>query len=376
MVMIGGSLRLVALIWISLCPMGLAAVVPDVRCAAEPGQGYALFVPSNYNAERSWPLLLLFDPRARGVQGVERFAAAAEKYGWIVAGSNNSRNGDWAGSLAALSAMSQDVLGRYRINEKRLYTGGMSGGARVATQVALGTGKVAGVIAASAGFPDGQGREKVPFVVFGTAGNLDFNWLEMQDLDQHLKTPHRVKIFDGGHVWMPEGLAQEGLEFFELVAMRTGLRSVDRELVEQLYAGRVGAAGAAIGFDAYLLWGAIAEDFAGLHAGALEAERMRVQLAKEKVVKEGLKQRREEMERELEWRRELMQFEVGLKDPGQRVASLDALQRKLAMLGRMVKNDKNALDQRVALRVSRGLLSSTVDAEYRKMLEEAGLGRR
>jgi len=107
-----------------------------------------------------------------------------------------------------------------------------------------------------------------------------------------------------------------------------------------------------------------------------EAERMRVKLGKEKAVKEGLRQRRMEMERELEWRRELMQLEAGLREAGQRLASLDGLKRKLGILGRMVRIEKNLLEQRVELRVSRGLPSSTVGPQYRKLLEEAGLGRR
>lgn len=53
--------------------------------------------------------LIAFHPGARGRAMVEKFQAAAEQYGYIVAGSNNSRNGPWPVSAAAVEAMSNDL---------------------------------------------------------------------------------------------------------------------------------------------------------------------------------------------------------------------------------------------------------------------------
>src|SRR6187551_2176315 len=70
-------------------------LLEKVGCEADPAQTYALYVPSTYTAEKLWPVIYCFDPGARGRTPVERLQAAAEKYGYIVAGSNNSRNGAW-----------------------------------------------------------------------------------------------------------------------------------------------------------------------------------------------------------------------------------------------------------------------------------------
>jgi poly(3-hydroxybutyrate) depolymerase len=74
---------------------------------------------------------------------VEKFQAAAETYGYIIAASNNSRNGPYAVSQAAAQAMSTDVSRRFNIDPKRVYLAGMSGGARVATVIALGKNNIA-----------------------------------------------------------------------------------------------------------------------------------------------------------------------------------------------------------------------------------------
>ena len=32
----------------------------DIKCAAEPSQSYALYLPSNYSPDRLWPVILAF----------------------------------------------------------------------------------------------------------------------------------------------------------------------------------------------------------------------------------------------------------------------------------------------------------------------------
>ena len=211
---------LLTLVPICLCAEDLprGQIIDPIKCAADQSQTYALYLPSNYSPDRHWNLILAFDPRGQGRQGVEHLQAAAEKYGYIVAGSNNSRNGPPQISLTAAQAMWTDVGKRFSINPKRIYTAGLSGGARIAMKVALDSDQIAGVIASSAGFPPGHRRSDLKFVVFGTAGTEDFNYLEMRQLDQELSSPHRVVIFEGGHQWLPSALAIQAVEWLELQA--------------------------------------------------------------------------------------------------------------------------------------------------------------
>ena len=126
-------------------------IIDEVQCAADASQHYALYLPSNFTPLRKWPVILAYDAGGRGRRGVERYIDAAEKYGYIVAGSNNSRNGPWDVSLQAAQAMTADVEKRFTIDPKRVYTAGMSGGARVAMKLAMDSGTIAGVFASSAG---------------------------------------------------------------------------------------------------------------------------------------------------------------------------------------------------------------------------------
>jgi dienelactone hydrolase len=275
------------------------AIVDAVVCRADPSQSYALYLPSSYTPDREWPVLYCFDPVARGRIPLERFRDAAEKYGYVVAGSNNSRNGK--PSLGPAQAMWTDANARFRIDPRRAYVAGFSGGARVATGLALASGALAGVVACGAGFPNGPLPSKVPFLFFGTAGTEDFNYHELKIVDRHLTrlgAPHRIVFFPGGHDWAPAPLATEALEWFELQAMKDGLRPRDDAFLAEILhkrlesARRSEAAGDLTG--ALAEYSSLAADFQGSPSSSAEFAAKAAELAGSKQVKQNLAVERDE----------------------------------------------------------------------------------
>ena len=100
----------------------VGAISDSIICKDDPTQTYALYLPSNYTAERAWPIVYCFDPGARGKRPVERFQQAAERYGYIIVGSNNSRNGMRTNMSVPIVAMLRDTHQRFRIDDRRLYS--------------------------------------------------------------------------------------------------------------------------------------------------------------------------------------------------------------------------------------------------------------
>ena len=191
-------------------------VVDRVTVTGNDRQSYALYLPSQYTAERTWPVLFCLDPGARGRLPVERFAKAAEKAGWVVAGSNNSRNGPMEPVHEAIRAMLTDTHARFSIDDSRVYAAGFSGGARVALSWGL-NGQLAGVIACGAAFGAAGTPNQIPMRIFATAGIDDFNHDELYRMSRELArrgVEHRFVEFEGGHEWLPEPLTFEALDFF------------------------------------------------------------------------------------------------------------------------------------------------------------------
>jgi hypothetical protein len=360
-------------------------VVDEVKCAGDPTQSYALYLPSNYSADRSWSLLIAFHPAARGRAMVDTYRAAAETYGYIVAGSNNSRNGSWAVSAASLHAMSADLGQRFSIDATRLYLTGMSGGARVALQVALDSKIVAGVIASSAGYPDSKPRKSVPFVVFGTAGTEDFNYLELRMLDRALTTPHRLAIFEGGHTLPPEPVALDAIEWLELQAMKSGRKSRDETLIDRLFDKRQRAIAAASGpSDIVHLLKNLVDDFGGLRDVSAAAARA-ADLSKQKDVKSALSRERSDDDAEARQLEEVFTLEAGVRDESRHLESLGRLRDWLARCARQADAAADSPERRRARRVLRAITMGAgdrvQDAEYLKLLQQyrqpaAGRGAR
>jgi dienelactone hydrolase len=207
-------------------------------CATKPDQTYALYIPSNYTPTKKWPIIYAFDPSARGDRPVDTLKAGAEKYGYIVAASNNSRNGPWPPEIEAAQAVSDDTHKILSIDDHRVYFTGFSGGARVAGRIAQLCKCAAGVYLNGAGFPSGtspSSKDSV-FPIFAAVGNLDFNFPEVTRLDEALAAagyPHFLRYFEGPHQWAPSEVAEEALAWFRLVAMKKDLAPRDADFISQ-----------------------------------------------------------------------------------------------------------------------------------------------
>lgn len=349
-------------------------IVDEVKCATDPAQSYALYLPSNYSPDRAWSLLVAFHPAARGRAMVETYRAAAETYGYILAGSNNSRNGPWQVSGASVEAMSADLGRRFAIDPKRFYLTGLSGGARVAMGVAAGTKAIAGVIASSAGYPDNQPRKTLPFVVFGTAGTEDFNYLEMRLLDRALTTPHRVVVFEGGHTLPPANVALEAIEWLELHAMKTGLAARDQALIDRLLDKRqqeITVASSPV--STARLLSNLADDFGGLRDVAAAAARA-AELSKQKEVKQALARARADDDAEARQVADVLTLEASLRDESRRMEGLGRLRDVLMQYARRAGAEADSPERRRARRLLRtitiGAAERVQDAEYSKLLQQ------
>ncbi len=265
---------------VSMPPIPVGQIVEKVVAQADPAQSYVLYVPTSYKADRAWPILYAFDARSNGKLVAERFRAGAEKYGFLIASSNNSASdGPNTPNLAAMRAMWSDTHARFSIDDKRVYAAGFSGTVRFACSLALSApGSIAGIIGAGAGFPfETKPTKDTPFAFFGTVGERDFNYYEVVDLDEQMTAlglPHRIELHPGAHEWMPEDLATEALGWMELQAMKRGLRAKDPALVETLWTSQMARAAS---FDpdpveAQRFYAGLAADFDGLYKPEAVAE--------------------------------------------------------------------------------------------------------
>jgi len=198
-----------------------------IPCMKDAGITYCVYVPSNYDHQKGFPVIFAFDPHGNGKLPVELMKDEAERYGYIIVGSNNSRNGlDWESNSKMTDVLMDDIHIKFSIDKRRIYTMGFSGGSRVASLVAITKGGINGVIGCGAGFPELNQPIENKFHYLGIVGNEDFNMLEMKKLDEDLTNmgyKHHFEIFTGKHEWPPASIIPDIFTWLEFNAIRDKL---------------------------------------------------------------------------------------------------------------------------------------------------------
>jgi len=184
-------------------------------------------------------MIYFFDPGGRGRRPIELYRDVAEKYGFVIAGSNNSRNFS-SDQSKSVNAIWQDTHVRLALDEHRVYTSGFSGGARVAGAMALGCVqcRIAGVIAHGAGYPSHQPEPTSKMRYFFAIGDQDFNWPEVMMIRREREEkglPYRVRTFSGPHQWAPAAIIEDAIQWMTLRGMQAGDMVVDANFVDKLF---------------------------------------------------------------------------------------------------------------------------------------------
>ncbi|MEI7597311.1 MAG: hypothetical protein WCK02_16295 [Bacteroidota bacterium] len=212
----------------------IGKVISNVQCRFDVTKSYALYLPSTYSKAKNYPIIYAFDAHGAGLLPVELFKDEAEKYGYILVGSNNSKNGNkWEVTSEIYDTLYNDTHRRFSIDNQRLYTAGFSGGSRVASSIAIGKGGINSVIGCGAGLGS-QAQPQQKFGFYGIAGTADMNLTELIYLDSALANAgfrHFLDVFDGKHEWPNKEVAKDAFLWLELNATKDLQKSNNDTLI-------------------------------------------------------------------------------------------------------------------------------------------------
>jgi hypothetical protein len=208
----------------------------QVSCQKDRNITYALYLPQNYTSARKFPVIIAFDPHGNGVFPLEKYKTLADKYGYILMGSNDSKNGlDMNTEGGIIDALFGETTGRYTIDTTRIYVMGFSGGARIASIIGFYQGGVAGIIGCGAGFPGSSQPARFKPDYISIVGNADFNMNELITLDKKLDEAnytHAMIIFNGKHEWPPVDIMENAFIWTELCSMRNGQIKKNDQIIQ------------------------------------------------------------------------------------------------------------------------------------------------
>jgi predicted esterase len=213
-----------------------AQIINPVICRDDPTKSYALYIPK-VNDDKPLPIIYFFDPHGDGSLPVKKYKALADSFHFILAGSNDSKNGNnFTAAANIFEVMNADVQKRVAVNDNRIYLCGFSGGAKVATYLALHFPGIKGVIANGAGLEEITTAGNFKFSFTAITGNGDMNMTDLVAIDNILdrtSTRHRIIFFDGIHEWAPENTMSTAFEGFQLDAMSNNLIKKDNIFINR-----------------------------------------------------------------------------------------------------------------------------------------------
>lgn len=199
-------------------------IYENIKCINDANNSFALYIPKN-DTIKNKPVVFFFDAHGDPLLPLNNYKKLADDFGYILVGSYNSKNGnDWSTTSQIWSGLFADISNRLPINNQRVYTAGFSGGAKVASFIALNNFNITGAIANGAGFPETQ--QQVPtgnFAFVGIAGTGDMNMTELISLNQELDNtslPHQLLLFNGKHEWCPIATMNDAFLFLEFNAVK------------------------------------------------------------------------------------------------------------------------------------------------------------
>lgn len=345
-------------------------VVEELSTAADPEQQYALYLPPGHGGDEAlWPALFVLDPRGRAVPGVERFLNAAERHGYVILSSYQSRSDTKQDvNVRALDALIEEAR-RYRVDTRRLYLAGLSGTAHASWRFGQILGDhVAGVIAVGGGVQTStQGPPgEATFAYYGLAGTVDFNYRELLELEQHLLErgiEHRITLFEGRHGWPPYVFTERALDWMELQAVKRGLAPRNPRLVKaELESARAAAADAVDPLERLRRRSDVVRDFQGLGAEESDAKLLLEAEGDPRVAKRR-SQERKLAQRELSYvRARYAPWVAELEDPTKLAPSVAAslVSLRVAPLREQAANPDDLAEARSAQRILERLYTGVV----------------
>jgi pimeloyl-ACP methyl ester carboxylesterase len=207
-------------------------------CQLDANLHYSVYYPTRFQSKEKFPLLILFDPHGDPDYALEKYKPLADEYDFILLASKESKNGNSAEQTANIvqTILYQTILIE-KVDTNQIFTGGFSGGARVASMLALSASGVKGLVVCGAGIPSGSWTGVPPHVVIGIAGNSDMNLTEIINFktqDPRMMSRYHAVRYSGNHAWPPLSVMENAFIAFSAIAQRDRFTPVS---IPQLEAG-------------------------------------------------------------------------------------------------------------------------------------------
>ncbi|WP_396635195.1 alpha/beta hydrolase [Maribacter sp. R86514] len=201
---------------------------------------YSLYLPSNFEVDRAWPVAFVTDFKGRGDAALSLLISTAEQEGYVLASPNNL-NDSLAISENVLIAnrVLNSVFNTIPTAKYRIYTIGFDEGAMFASILPAFISELKGVISIGAEIGSFEVlNPKKPFQFIGIVNRADFNFSSMYESKFHLnklKFPNELLVFDGDRNLPEKETIAKAFRMLTLTGMAKGYLQRNDSLINASY---------------------------------------------------------------------------------------------------------------------------------------------
>ncbi|HLP52034.1 MAG TPA: hypothetical protein VK154_14195 [Chitinophagales bacterium] len=196
--------------------MPVGEIIPQLVVSYDKSQSFAVYLPKQYTKDTALPVIIFFDPHGDGTVPLNLYTGLAEDFGFILIGSNNSKNGiDLQQAKAIADNLVNEAESRFNVNKKKITLCGFSGGAKVALAAAVANPAVSTVIYCGAALPV-QPHHDLEFL--GFAGTGDMNYTDVVSFNEGFKNSqhlHYLVEWKGKHEFPSAEIFKDAFTFIQ-----------------------------------------------------------------------------------------------------------------------------------------------------------------
>ncbi len=220
----------------------LGKIVDSIPITDTTANSFALYLPQNFNKEKQWPVIFVFDPQGRGSGATQLFRAVAEEQSYIIAASNlNLKKDSLKNNINKIGPFINQVDGMLSIDREQVYVAGLSEGGQLAGALPFIYNNIAGVLAVENAWINTQylnANNKFMFsAVACDSNNTLFVLEEIKAYLDKRNFPTEMNYYscEDKVEWPVADVIQNAVAGFTLNAMKEGKRPQDQELVKKLF---------------------------------------------------------------------------------------------------------------------------------------------
>tara|TARA_R110002049_G_scaffold130370_4_gene288656 strand:- start:743 stop:2167 length:1425 start_codon:yes stop_codon:yes gene_type:complete len=211
-------------------------VMDAVKVADSLPGSFSLFIPSNFEMNKKWPVFFVFDYDGREKQVIRLLATSAEENGFILAASNNLRDTlSISENVMEFGKTYNTVVSMLPVNFDQIYTVGFGESGDLASTMPAFMRGIAGILSYGSSIINLDIiNTKRTYQYVGVVNKGDFNYLGMIANEQalnKLKFPNELLVVDENQQWPTQEVLNDAFLIFKLSAMAKGNVAKDENYI-------------------------------------------------------------------------------------------------------------------------------------------------